>query len=91
LTISDGGTSGRHPIDERYRVKPTQSMSLMRAQMAQRRMLRQRSRRLGEELATFRTPAEKLELTAVLNRHRTEEVEELEALLAGPTGRPVHL
>jgi len=73
-------------------VKANHSMSLMRAQMAQRRMLRQRSRRLGEELASFQTPAERLELDAILNRHATEEVEELEAMISRPSvARPVHL
>ena len=44
-------------------------------------MVRQRAKRLEQELASFSTPAERLELDAILARHTDEEIAELEAML----------
>ena len=53
----------------------------LRTQLAERRMVRQRSRRLAEELASYSTPAERQELDAILSRHTEDEIAELESLL----------
>jgi hypothetical protein len=68
------------------------SIATFRAQLAERRVVRQRSRQLGEELASYSTPAERLELDAILSRHTQEEIAELEEILSRPSMiRPTHL
>ena len=68
-------------------MKTTETISTLRTQLAERRMVRQRSRKLEEELASYSTPAERLELDAILSRHTEEEVAELEAMLRGTLAR----
>jgi hypothetical protein len=69
-----------------------ETITNLRSQLAERRMVRQRTRRLGEELASYNTPAERLELDAILSRHTDEEIEELEAMLNRQSiVRPAHL
>ncbi len=64
----------------------------LRTQLAERRMVRQRSRKLAEELASYSTPAERQELDAILGRHTASEIAELEHLLNGQAAnRAVHL
>ncbi len=58
------------------------SITNLRTLLAERRLVRQRSRRLEEELASYNTPAERLELDAILSRHTAEEIAELEELLS---------
>jgi chromosome segregation and condensation protein ScpB len=62
-----------------------ESITNLRSQLAERRMVRQRSRRLEEELASYNTPAERLELDAILGRHTSEEIAELEEMLGRPS------
>jgi hypothetical protein len=70
----------------------TETISTLRSQLAERRLVRQRSRRLEAELASYSTPAERLELDAILGRHSAEEIAELESLLSRPALiRPTHL
>ncbi|MDP9827573.1 hypothetical protein [Kineosporia succinea] len=54
--------------------------------------MRQRSRRLAEELASYSTPAERQELDAILSRHTEAEIAELETVLnQQAAARAVHL
>lgn len=46
-----------------------------------RRTERLRRDRLRAELASYRTPAERADLEAMLSRHTAEEIADLEALL----------
>lgn len=62
-------------------MKTTQSISALRTQLAARRMVRQRDRRISEELASYSTPAERMELQAILSRHTAEEGQEVDALI----------
>ncbi len=69
-----------------------ETISTLRTQLAERRVIRQRNKRLEEELASYSTPAERLELDAILSRHTAEEIEELESLLNRQSFiRPSHL
>jgi hypothetical protein len=69
-----------------------ESLSALRTQLAERRLVRQRNKRLEEELASYSTPAERLELDAILSRHTAEEIEELEAMMNRQSWvRPAHL
>jgi hypothetical protein len=69
-----------------------ETISTLRTQLAERRVIRQRNKRLEEELASYNTPAERLELDAILSRHTAEEIEELESLLNRQSFiRPAHL
>lgn len=64
----------------------------LRTQLAERRVVRQRTKRLEEELASYDTPAQRLELDAILSRHTAEEIAELEELLSRTAmWRPSHL
>ncbi|MBT0772120.1 hypothetical protein KIH74_24465 [Kineosporia sp. J2-2] len=64
----------------------------LRHQLAERRIVRQRSRRLAEELASYSTPAERQELDAILGRHTDAEIAELESVLnRQATDRALHL
>jgi hypothetical protein len=73
-------------------MKATESISALRTQLAERKIVRQRSRQLEAELASYRTPAERLEFEAILSRHTSEEIEELEAMLRRPAAViPAHL
>lgn len=56
-------------------------ISNLRTQLAERRIVRQRSRKLAEELASYSTPAERQELDAILGRHTDAEIAELESVL----------
>lgn len=48
---------------------------------AQRRQSARRQRRLERELAGYRTPAERLELDAILARHSAEETHDIAEIL----------
>jgi hypothetical protein len=61
------------------------SISNLRTQLAARRVVRQRTRKLEAELASYSTPAERLELDAILSRHTADEIAELEAMLSRPS------
>ena len=65
-------------------MKTPQTISALRSELTARRMVRQRNRRLGAELASFSSPAERLELEAILSRHTAEQVAELEAMIKRP-------
>jgi hypothetical protein len=58
-----------------------ESITALRTQLAERRLVRQRNRRLEEELASYSTPSERLELDAILSRHTAEEISQLEEML----------
>ncbi len=59
-----------------------ETITNLRTHLAERRMIRQRSKRLEEELASYSTPAERLELDAILSRHTAEEIAVLEEALS---------
>jgi hypothetical protein len=63
-------------------MKTTETIANLRTQLAERRMVRQRNKRIEEELASYTSPAERLELDAILSRHTSEEIEELEGMLS---------
>ncbi len=65
-------------------MKTPQSISALRTELAARRKVRQRNQRLAAELADFTTPAQRLELEAILSRHTAEEIAELEAMINRP-------
>jgi hypothetical protein len=53
----------------------------VRTALANRRTMRVAHRRLSDELASFRTTAERAELDELLSRHSVEETEEIRAIL----------
>ncbi|GAA0578616.1 hypothetical protein GCM10010172_74320 [Paractinoplanes ferrugineus] len=52
-----------------------------RVSLANRRTMRVSHRRLADELAAFRTVAERAELDQLLSRHSSEETREIRAIL----------
>jgi hypothetical protein len=52
-----------------------------RVALANRRTMRLAHRRLAEELASFRTVAERAELDDLISRHSSEETREIRAIL----------
>jgi hypothetical protein len=52
-----------------------------RTVLANRRTMRVEHRRLADELAAFRTTAERAELDELLSRHTTEETQQIRAIL----------
>ncbi|GIF20656.1 hypothetical protein BJ973_001439 [Actinoplanes tereljensis] len=52
-----------------------------RTTLANRRTMRVQTRRLADELASFRTTAERAELDELLSRHSSEETREIRAIL----------
>ncbi len=60
----------------------TLSLPAVREAIAARRAARTEQRRLERELASYRTPAERSELAAILSRHTADEVRPLERLLS---------
>lgn len=78
------GVAAQPPPRRVLRRKPTEGHELinnLRTLLAERKIVRQRSRKLADELASYSTPAERLELDAILSRHTEAEIAELEALL----------
>ena len=57
------------------------TVTSLRSSLAQRRVDRTKRRRLAWELASYRTPAERLELDLILGRHSAEETAEIDAIL----------
>jgi len=53
----------------------------LRVGLQNRRTMRAAQRRLSDELASFRTPAERAELDHMLGRHTLEETAEIRAIL----------
>lgn len=53
----------------------------VRTALANRRTMRVAHRRLSDELASFRTTAERSELDELLSRHSGEETREIRAIL----------
>jgi hypothetical protein len=58
-----------------------QAISTLRSQRAERRVIRQRNKKLEDELAAYSTPADRLELDIILSRHTAEEIAGLEEIL----------
>jgi len=61
------------------------TVTSLRTSLAERRATRARRRRLAHELASYRTPAERLELDLILGRHSAEETAEIDAILSRQT------
>jgi hypothetical protein len=59
----------------------TIKLSDVRTALANRRTMRVAHRRLADELASFRTTAERAELDELLSRHSTEETQQIRAIL----------
>jgi hypothetical protein len=57
------------------------TVTSLRSSLAQRRVARTKRRRTACELASYRTPAERLELDLMLGRHSAEETAEIDAIL----------
>ena len=57
------------------------TVTSLRASLAQRRVAHAKRRRIARELASYRTPAERLELDLLLGRHSAVETAEIEAIL----------
>jgi hypothetical protein len=57
------------------------SVTSLRSSLAQRRVAHTKRRRTACELASYRTPAERLELDLMLGRHSAEETAEIDAIL----------
>jgi hypothetical protein len=78
-----------NPVDlhgpEGICMKAPETVTSLRELLTERRLVRQRSKRLQEELASYNTPAERLELDAIVSRHTTEEIAELEEMLGRPS------
>jgi hypothetical protein len=53
----------------------------VRRAMADRRTMRVENRRLADELASFRSTAERAELDELISRHAPEETEDIRAIL----------
>jgi hypothetical protein len=53
----------------------------VRTALAHRRTARIAHRRLSEELASFQTPAERIELDQMLSRHSAEETRQIREIL----------
>jgi hypothetical protein len=89
------GVAAQPPPRRILRRKPTEGHELinnLRTQLAERKIVRQRSRKLAAELASYSTPAERQELDAILGRHTDDEIAELEAVLNQQAAtRAVHL
>lgn len=66
------------------------TVTSLRSSIAQRRVARLRRRRLTRELASYRTPAERLELDLILGRHTADEVAEVQAILSQLDTSVVH-
>ena len=73
-------TLGRTSDEKGFAMSFTTVTSL-RTSLAQRRVARTKHRRLARELASYRTPAERLELDLMLGRHSAEETAEIDAIL----------
>jgi hypothetical protein len=61
------------------------TVTSLRTSLARRRVARAKNRRLERELASYRTPAERLELDLMLGRHSAEETAEIDAILIKQT------
>ena len=57
------------------------AITALRTQRAERRVIRQRNKKIEDELASYSTPADRLELDAILSRHTAEEIAGLEEIL----------
>jgi hypothetical protein len=64
---------------------PFATVASLRSSLAQRRAADAERRGLAQELACYRTPAERLELDLVLGRHSAEETAEVDAILSRQT------
>jgi hypothetical protein len=56
----------------------------VRTAFSTRKTARRERRQLEREIAAYQTPAERLELDAILGRHSAEEIREIEAILRRP-------
>ena len=61
------------------------TVTSLHTSLAQRRVARAKRRGLERELASYRTPAERLELDLMLGRHSAEETAEIDAILIKQT------
>jgi hypothetical protein len=77
-------TRGR-TSDKKGFVMSFTTVTSLRTSLAQRRVARAKNRRLERELASYRTPAERLELDLMLGRHSAEETAEIDAILIKQT------
>ena len=59
----------------------TTTLRDVRTALANRRTMRVAHRKLSEELASFRTTAERAEIDELLSRHSVEETEQIRAIL----------
>jgi hypothetical protein len=60
----------------------TSTVATLRDALAARRAVRRERQQLERELASYSTPAERLELEAMIDRHSPEETREVRDILA---------
>jgi uncharacterized protein with PIN domain len=60
----------------------TSTVAMLRDALAARRAERLERQRLERELATYTSPAERLELEAIIDRYRPDETRQIRAILA---------
>jgi uncharacterized protein with PIN domain len=60
----------------------TSTVAMLRDALAARRAERLERQQLERELATYTSPAERLELAAMIDRYRPEETREVRAIVA---------
>ncbi len=66
------------------------TVTSLRTSIVRRRVARTKRRRLARELASYQTPAERLELDLILGRHSEEETAEIQAILSQQTAAVSH-
>ena len=69
---------------------PFTTITSLRSSLIQRRAAATARRRLARELASYRTPAERLELDLVLGRPSAEETAEVDAILSRQTASDLY-
>ena len=58
------------------------TVTSLRTSLAERRVARAKRRNLARDLASYRTPGERLELDLILGRHSAEETAEIHSILS---------
>jgi hypothetical protein len=83
-------TNTRSQIDQRGFAMSLTTVTSLRTSLARRRVVRTKRQRLARELASYQTPAERLELDLILGRHSEEETAEIQAILNQQTAAALH-
>jgi hypothetical protein len=90
---TDNEIAAAHAIAHLDQIGVTMSLTTvtsLRTSLAQRRVARTERQRLVRELASYKTPAERLELDLVLGRHSEQDTAEIEAILNQQAAAVLH-